>query len=129
MCSPGPPGSARGNSRSGSTGTGFGRFRKGARQLQTSAGLLYDVFAEHEPDHLLLTQARREVLQRHFDRDRLAVVLERIQREGLEVVRTAQPSPLAFPLLLDRVEARISTESELRRVERIKARWLEQVGA
>ena len=108
---------------------GFGRFRKGARQLQTSAGLLYDVFAEHEPDHLLLTQARREVLQRHFDRDRLAVVLERIQREGLEVVRTAQPSPLAFPLLLDRVEARISTESELRRVERIKARWLEQVGA
>ena len=37
--------------------------------------------------------------------------------------------PLAFPLRLDRVEARISTESELRRVERIKAHWLEQVGA
>ena len=46
-----------------------------------------------------------------------------------EVVRTEQPSPPAFPLLLDRVEARISTESELRRVERIKAQWLEQVGA
>ena len=108
---------------------GFGRFRKGARQLQTSAGLLYDVFAEHEPDHMLLAQARREVLQRHFDRDRLASVLRRIAAEGLEVVRTEQPSPLAFPLLLDRVEARISTESELRRVERIKAQWLEQVGA
>ena len=108
---------------------GFGRFRKGARQLQTSAGLLYDVFAQHEPDHMLLAQARREVLERHFDRDRLAAVLARIGEQGLEVVRTEQPSPLAFPLLLDRVEARISTESELRRVERIKAQWLEQVGA
>ena len=108
---------------------GFGRFRKGARQLQTSAGLLYDVFEQHEPSHMLLAQARREVLQRHFDRDRLAAALARIARDGLEVVRTGQPSPLAFPLLLDRVEARISTESEQRRVERIKARWVEQVGA
>ncbi|MEC7724883.1 MAG: DNA ligase-associated DEXH box helicase, partial [Planctomycetota bacterium] len=108
---------------------GFGRFRKGARQLQTSAGLLYDVFEQHEPDHMLLTQARREVLDRHFDRGRLASVLRRIAADGLEVVETSQPSPLAFPLLLDRVEARLSTESELRRLDRIKTQWREQVGA
>lgn len=108
---------------------GFGRFRKGARQLQTSAGLLYDVFEKHEPDHLLLGQARREVLQRYFDRDRLVGVLRRIGAEGLEVVVTEQPSPLAFPLLLERVEARVSTESDQRRVERIKEQWLRGVGA
>ncbi len=108
---------------------GFGRFRKGARQLQTSAGLLYDVFERHEPDHLLLEQARREVVERSFDRDRLAAVLDRIAHDGLEVVRTQQPSPLAFPLLLERVEARVSTESDQRRVERIKEQWLEGAGA
>lgn len=108
---------------------GFGRFRKGARQLQTSAGLLHDVFVRHEPEHLLLRQARREVLQRHFDRDRLAAILRRIARDGLEIVRTSRPSPLAFPLLLERVEARVSTESQQRRVERIKQRWLQESSA
>jgi ATP-dependent Lhr-like helicase len=108
---------------------GFGRYRKGARQLQTSAGLLYDVFERHEPDHLLLEQARREVVQRSFDRDRLAGVLDRIAAEGLEVVTTQQPSPLAFPLLLERVEARVSTESDQRRVERIKEHWRQEAGA
>jgi len=56
-------------------------------------------------------------------------VLDRIAHEGLEVVRTQQPSPLAFPLLLERVEARVSTESDQRRVERIKEQWLEGAGA
>ena len=51
-------------------------------------------------------------------RRRLAAVLDRIAQAGLEVVRTQQPSPLAFPLLLERVEARVSTESDQRRVER-----------
>ena len=72
---------------------------------------------------------RREVVERSFDRDRLAAVLDRIAHEGLEVVRTQQPSPLAFPLLLERVEARVSTESDQRRVERIKEQWLEGAGA
>ncbi len=108
---------------------GFGRHRKGARQLQTSAGLLHDVFARHEPGHLLLSQARDEVLQRHFDRDRLAAVLARVERDGLEVVTTARPSPLAFPLALERVEARVSSETARQRLERMKQRWLAETVA
>ena len=102
---------------------GFGRHRKGARQLQTSAGLVHDVFERYEPDHPLLEQARAEVLDRCFDRRRLRAVLEEHARTGIEIVRPSQPSPLAFPLLLERVEARISTESMRARVERMKKRW------
>ncbi|MFK7741331.1 MAG: ligase-associated DNA damage response DEXH box helicase [Planctomycetota bacterium] len=108
---------------------GVGRFRKGARQLQTSAGLLYDVFEKHEPDHLLLQQVRAEVLQRQFDRDRLAGILARCGKDGVEIVTCDRPSPLAFPLLLERVEARVSTESQQRRVERIKEQWRKAAAA
>lgn len=104
---------------------GWPAARKTARQLQTSAGLLYDVLARHEPDNLLLEQARREVLDAYFDAERLTGVLERINRDGLEVVESARPSPMAFPLVLDRVEARVSSESARQRLERMRARWTE----
>jgi len=37
------------------------------RHLQASSGLLHDVFAEYDPDNLLLAQAIREVLERHLE--------------------------------------------------------------
>src|SRR5690606_24334363 len=41
------------------------------RQLQTSSGLLFDVLAQHEPDHVLIDQARREVLEQELELQRL----------------------------------------------------------
>src|SRR6185369_10843710 len=41
--------------------------RKTGRQLQASTSLLFDVFNEFDPQNLLLEQARREVLERHFE--------------------------------------------------------------
>ncbi len=98
--------------------------RKSTRQIQTSAGLLHDVFVRWEPDNLLLEQSRQEVLERHFDQRRLAHALERIAR-GIDLHRTERFSPLAFPLVVDRVEARVSSESARQRIERMKARWAE----
>jgi ATP-dependent Lhr-like helicase len=99
--------------------------RKSARQIQTSAALLYDVLARHEPDNLLLTQARQEVLDTHFDAVRLTALMERLNRAGFEVLESTRPSPMAFPLVLDRVEARMSSESARQRVERLRAQWVE----
>jgi len=97
--------------------------RKGARQLQTSAGLLYDVFARYEPDNLLLAQAQREVLETHFDLPRIRTLLSRLDRARLEIVRKARPSPMAFPLSLERVSARLSTESARQRLARLQQQW------
>ena len=40
---------------------------KSGGQLQISAALLFDVFEKHEPGHLLLEQARREVLDEQLE--------------------------------------------------------------
>jgi ATP-dependent Lhr-like helicase len=90
-------------------------------QLQISAALLFDVFEKHEPGSLLLEQARREVLDEQLEQHRLRSALERLARSTWRVERIARPGPLAFPLLVERLNSRLSNESLLDRVQRLIA--------
>ena len=96
---------------------------KTGRQVQVSAGLLFDVFSEFEPQNLLLQQARREVLERHFEQSRLARTLARVRNGPRRIVRTKRPTPLSFPLIVERQAAKLSTESIAQRVERMMSQW------
>jgi ATP-dependent Lhr-like helicase len=88
-------------------------------QLQISAALLFDVFQKHEPGSLLLEQARREVLEEQLECTRLQAALERMEECTWRVERIARPGPLAFPLLVERLNNRLSNESLLDRVQRL----------
>jgi ATP-dependent Lhr-like helicase len=88
--------------------------------LQASSGLFYDVFAEHDPENLLLRQARREVLERQLERPRLEAVLRRLSAGRLTLVSPPRPTPLAFPLLVERLRAEVSSESLADRVRRMQ---------
>ncbi|MFZ9620080.1 MAG: ligase-associated DNA damage response DEXH box helicase [Prochlorococcaceae cyanobacterium] len=90
-------------------------------QLQISAALLFDVFQKHEPDHLLLEQARREVLEQQLEHPRLQAALARMASCRWQLERTARPGPLAFPLLVERLNSRFSNETLLERVQRLIA--------
>jgi ATP-dependent Lhr-like helicase len=90
-------------------------------QLQISAALLFDVFQKHEPGHLLLEQARREVIEDQLELPRLQAALERLAASRWRLERTPRPGPLAFPLLVERLNNRMSNESVLERVQRLIA--------
>ena len=94
---------------------------KSGGQLQISAALLFDVFQKHEPDHLLLTQARREVIEEQLELPRLQAALERLAASRWLLEITPRPGPLAFPLLVERLNNRMSNESVLERVQRLIA--------
>ncbi len=98
---------------------GYPSQRKGAKQLQASSGLFYDVFRQYDPDHLLLRQADREVLERQLEHSRLFEALERLQRARLILTEPRRPTPLAFPMLIDRLRDSVSTESFAARVEKM----------
>jgi ATP-dependent helicase Lhr and Lhr-like helicase len=102
---------------------GYPGSRKTSSQLQVSTSLLYDVFSKYEPDNLLLKQAEREVLQNQLETHRLAKTLKRLDQRSVVWRETQRPSPLAFPLLVERLNARLSNESLLDRIQRMKDQW------
>ena len=94
------------------------------KSREAGAGLeraLYDVFARYDPDNLLLFQAHREVLERQLERSRLGRALERIAGGRVSVVDVERPTPLAFPLLVDRAREQVSSEKLGDRIRRMVA--------
>lgn len=106
--------------------TGFpGRIQKD-RHLQASSQLIYDVLLQYEPDHLLLEQAHKEVLDFTSEDSRLLQTLERISKQKIQLRFPPRPTPLSFPILVDRLREKLSSESLEEKVERL-ARQLEEV--
>ena len=100
--------------------SGYPGQAKTARQLQASAGLIHDVLSEYDPDNLLLRQARREVLDTNLERDRLKRTLGRLSRARIVYVDLERCSPLAFPVLADRLRgSKVSSEKLNDRVRRM----------
>ena len=102
---------------------GYPGSQKTASQLQVSSSLLYEVFSKYEPDNLLLQQAEREVLQEQLETHRLARTLQQLEQLSVVWKETTRPSPLAFPLLVERWGTRMSNETLMERIERLKQQW------
>ena len=100
---------------------GYPGVNKSVKQLQASSELLYDVFARYDPDNLLLFQAHREVLERQLEQSRLAGALARMSSGPVSVVEVERPTPLAFPLLVDRAREQLTSEKLADRIRRMAA--------
>ncbi len=99
---------------------GFPGQKKANRHLQMSSGLFFDVFAEHEPDNLLLQQAYDEVLAYQLDEARLRKALKNIQSQRITLKKPERFTPLAFPIMVDRLRERLSSEKLIDRVQRMQ---------
>ncbi len=102
---------------------GYPSSRKTANQVQISSSLIYEVFTKYEPDNLLLQQAEREVIDSQMETPRLAAALKRINQLELVWQEIKRPSPLGFPLLVERLSSRLTNESLRDRIERLKQQW------
>ncbi len=100
---------------------GYPGAAKAVKQVQASSELIYDVFARYDPDNLLLFQAHREVLERQLEQSRLARALERIASGRVSLVEVERPTPLAFPLLVDRAREQVTSEKLGDRIRRMAA--------
>ncbi|PIM50562.1 DNA ligase-associated DEXH box helicase, partial [Roseateles chitinivorans] len=93
--------------------------RRSNRQLQASATLFFEVFQQHDPGNLLLAQAERELLTQELDVRRLAEALGRMATQTLQVHALRKPTPLAFPLMVERFREKLSNESLGDRIARM----------
>ena len=108
---------------------GYAGQRKTARQLQATSGLLFDVFSNYDPNNLLLHQAKREVLERQLESSRLKRTLESLASASVTIHHLARPTPLAFPLLVDRLRDRLTSETLSQRIQRMTAQLERAAGS
>ena len=94
---------------------------KALKQVQASSSLFFDVFQKYEPEHLLLDQARREVLEQQLEFSRLRGLLERAAAQRLVLRRPQRLTPLGFPLWAETIRGQVSSEPWADRVRRMAA--------
>lgn len=99
---------------------GYPGNQKKSRHLQMSSGLFFDVFSEHEPGNLLLQQAHDEVLQYQLDEARLRQALQRIKKQEIVLKHVERFSPFAFPIFVDRLREKLSSEKLIDRIKKMQ---------
>jgi len=80
------------------------------RHLQASSSMIYKVFEDYDTDNLLMKQANEEVLSLQFEKSRLSESLARINHQEIVVKKLVKPTPLCFPIMVDRFRERFTSE-------------------
>jgi ATP-dependent Lhr-like helicase len=97
--------------------------RRTMKNLQMSSSLLFEVFQSYEPEQPLYNQSFDEVRFFQFQESRLMSVLRKLQEMPFEHYKTSRPSPLAFPLIIERIGSLVSSETLQERLLRMKEKW------
>ena len=95
--------------------------RKTNKNLQASAGLIFRVLEEHEPDNLLIRQAYEELFAYQIDEQRLNQVFNRIHEGKIILKIVSGFTPLSFPIMVDSMRQHMSNEELEARIRRMQA--------
>ena len=100
---------------------GFPGQHQGVKHLQSHSGLIFEVFREFDPDNLLFRQAYDELIDQQMEWKRLRSVLDRLQKRVIKPSFPAHPTPFSFPLVVDRLREKLSSEQLEHRIKKMLA--------
>lgn len=99
---------------------GFPGSKKKDRHLQSSSGLLFEVFKKYDSENPLLIQARREVLEKQLELNRLMNAIKNLEKKEVLLTYPKRFTPFAFPILTDRLREKMSSEKLSDRIKRMQ---------
>ena len=99
---------------------GYPGEHKKTRHLQASAGLLFNVFSEYDPDNVLIRQSFQEVFDQQMEEVRLRDMLERIQQSKIVITYPERLTPFCFPIKVDSMRENLTSEKLADRVRRMQ---------
>lgn len=99
---------------------GFPGKQKKDRHLQSSSQLFFQVFSDYEPQNLLLAQAYDEVMTFQLEEIRMRAALKRISEQTIIIKQPRKPTPFAFPIIVDRLREKLSSEKLEDRIRKMK---------
>jgi ATP-dependent Lhr-like helicase len=95
------------------------------RHLQSSSQLFFNVFHDYEAHNLLLRQAFEEVLDFQLEEARLRRALDRISQQKIIITHPEKPSPFAFPIIVDRLREKLTSEKLEDRIKKMALQYTE----
>lgn len=95
------------------------------RHLQSSSQLFFQVFNDYEAHNLLLRQAFEEVMDFQLEEARMRRALNRIAGQKIVMTTPDKPTPFAFPIIVDGMREKLTSENLEDRIKRMAMRYAE----
>ena len=89
------------------------------KSLQSSAGLIFKVLEDHDPNHFLVRQAYTEVFNMQLQEQRLVEAFKRIEKSKIVLKFANTFTPLSFPIKVDSLRQTLTSESLDARIQKL----------
>lgn len=89
------------------------------KSLQSSAGLIFKVLEDYDPDHFLVRQSYTEVFNMQLQEQRLVEAFKRIEKSKVILKFANSFTPLSFPIKVDSLRQTLSSEDLDSRIKRL----------
>ncbi|RMZ60146.1 ligase-associated DNA damage response DEXH box helicase [Chryseobacterium nematophagum] len=89
------------------------------KSLQSSAGLIFKVLDDYDPNHFLVKQAYTEVFNMQLQEQRLIEAFKRIEKSKIILKYSHTFTPLSFPIKVDSLRQSLSSEDLDARIARM----------
>jgi ATP-dependent Lhr-like helicase len=98
---------------------------KTVRKVQWSTEVIFNVLEQHEPQHVLLREARRDALHTFLDGERAQAFLTdlRDQHRPIRLREVPMVSPLAFGMYATKIREALMVEDPQETLERLYHHW------
>ncbi len=89
------------------------------KSLQSSAGLIFKVLEDHDPNHFLVRQAYTEVFNMQLQEQRLVEAFKRIEKSKIILKFANAFTPLSFPIKVDSLRQTLTSEDLDSRIQKL----------
>ncbi len=89
------------------------------KSLQSSAGLIFKVLEDYDPNNFLVRQAYTEVFNMQLQEQRLVGAFKRIKKSKIILKHAASFTPLSFPIKVDSLRQTLSSEDLDSRIQKL----------
>jgi len=104
--------------------------QKSVRKLQWSSEVIFNVLTQHEPDHVLLREARRDAVFSFLEAASAHQFLEEMtaERKPVRLRTVSHVAPLSFGMYATKIREALLVEDPQETLERLYHHWWTQLG-
>lgn len=101
--------------------------QKSVKKLQWSSEVIFNVLQQHEPDHVLLREARRDTLRVYLDVEGAAGFLAQQAAKPVRLRHVERIPPLSFAMFATKIKEALLVEDPYETMERLYHRWWSEI--